>query len=243
MTDPYIALAKYYDSFTGNVDYGRRADFLVQKLSAAGKGITVLDAGCGSGELSRRLAEAGLDVIGVDISESMLAEAREKNPEQLLLCQDLRELDLYGTVRGVVCMQDTLNHMGCLEDVDDVLGRFSLFCEQGSIVIFDINSEYKHREVLADNCFIYEDEEAFFAWQNSYDELDGSVTMYMDLFEKDGKTYRRYSTELTEILIGDEEMEAMLGKHGLFLKDKLDGDNYGPLTAESERIVYVTEKR
>ena len=142
MSDPYFALAEYYDSFTGNVDYRRRAAFLDARLQGFGRRGLILDAGCGTGELSRLLLEAGYDVIGVDVSESMLAVAREKNPGQLLLRQDLTRLDLYGTVQGVVCMQDTLNHLRSLKDFREVLRRFSLFSEQGSRIVFDLNTEY-----------------------------------------------------------------------------------------------------
>ncbi len=241
MSDPYFALAEYYDSFTGNVDYRRRAAFLDARLREFGRRGLILDAGCGTGELSRLLLETGYDVIGVDISESMLAVAREKNPGQLLLRQDLTKLDLYGTVQGVVCMQDTLNHLRSLKDFREALRRFSLFSEQGSRIVFDLNTEYKHRKVLADRCFVLEDENAFFVWQNET-SADGNVTMLLDLFRNEDESYRRESAVLKEILIPDGEVRETLEETGLELLEVLDGDDYGPLREDSERAVYVTRK-
>ncbi len=241
MSDPYFALAEYYDSFTGNVDYRRRAAFLDARLRGFGRRGLILDAGCGTGELSRLLLETGYDVIGVDVSESMLAVAREKNPGQLLLRQDLTKLDLYGTVQGVVCMQDTLNHLRSLKDFRQALRRFSLFSEQGSRIVFDLNTEYKHRKVLADRCFVLEDENAFFVWQNET-SADGNVTMLLDLFRNEDERYRRESAVLKEILIPDGEVRETLEETGLELLEVLDGDDYGPLREDSERAVYVTRK-
>ncbi len=242
MTDPYFSLAEYYDSFTGNVDYCQRADFLDGKLSGFGSRGLILDAGCGTGKLSRLLTGKGYDVIGVDVSESMLSVARENCPGQLLLCQDLTKLDLYGTVQGVVCMQDTLNHLKDAEAFNEVLRRFSLFSEQGSRVIFDLNTEYKHRVLLADNSYIYENDDAFFAWQNETEE-DGSVSMYLDLFRRNGSTYTRESSVLKEILIDDGTVREALDRNGLELLEVLDGDDYSALREDSERAVYVTVKK
>ena len=60
----------------------------------------VLDLGCGTGELTRRMAVSGYDLTGVDSSLEMLQIAQEKQTEQgiLYLLQEMQELELDGCV-------------------------------------------------------------------------------------------------------------------------------------------------
>ena len=95
--------------------------------------------------------------------------------------------------------------------------------------------------MLADRCFVLEDENAFFVWQNET-APDGDVTMFLDLFRNEEESYRRESAVLKEILIPDGEVREALKETGLELLETLDGDDYGPLREDSERAVYVTEK-
>ena len=66
----------------------------------------MLELGCGTGTMTEILASAGYDMIGIDQSEEMLEEALEKKQESgheiLYLCQDMREFELYGTVRAII---------------------------------------------------------------------------------------------------------------------------------------------
>ena len=55
---------------------------------------SVLDAGCGTGRVARELARRGIDVVGIDIDEDMLATARRKAPQLTWLCADLATIDL-----------------------------------------------------------------------------------------------------------------------------------------------------
>ena len=55
---------------------------------------TVLDAGCGTGRVAIELARHGIDVVGVDVDASMIAEARRLAPDQAWIEADLVELSL-----------------------------------------------------------------------------------------------------------------------------------------------------
>lgn len=107
--------ALHYDRFSG-ADYASYAAFFME---AARRFADValreaLDLGCGAGGLSAVLAGAGLDMVGLDVSPEMLSVARAKpeNRDVLLLCQDMREMELYGTVQGAVSAYDCLNYLG-----------------------------------------------------------------------------------------------------------------------------------
>lgn len=239
----YGSLARFYDSLTGNVDYVRRADFVVEEIGATNSK-TILDAGCGTGSISRMLLDRGFDVIGVDNSPEMLSAAREKNPEQLLLCQDLTDLDLYGTVQGIVCFQDTLNHLKDLDSVERVIDRFSLFLESGCCLIFDINTLNKYCNVQSDNTFVLENEEVICIWRNHFNPSDSSMLMRLDLFSSDnGYNYIKETETIREIYIPDKWMVNSLVKNSFDIENIIDGDTYGPVRDDSERIMYVTRRR
>ncbi|MEG0751956.1 MAG: class I SAM-dependent methyltransferase [Oscillospiraceae bacterium] len=242
----YRALAPFYDAFCGG-DYIKLRDFIDAALRNRVPNTIVLDAGCGTGTLAVALSKIGYDIIGVDASPEMLSIANEKAATQsadvLFLNQNLERLDLYGTVGAVICTRDTLNHVGNSKVLDAVLGRFSLFLEPSGILVFDINTEYKHREVLADNAFVYENENCFTVWQNAYDGANSRVSMTVDVFSKDKGEYLRSTDEFFEYTIDTDELERKLVRNGFEIKSKLDGDSYETPSASSCRLLYTAVKQ
>ena len=121
----YGAFADIYDAFNEDADYAALTRYALHQMKAHGihEGI-VADLGCGTGDLTLALAQAGYDMIGIDLSEEMLCILREKKcmnragRASFLLQQDLRSLDLYGTVRAAVSTFDTLNHIGPYEQFE-----------------------------------------------------------------------------------------------------------------------------
>ena len=110
----YGALARWYDQLTGDVDYGEFADYYEAEFARdGGEFRLLLDLCCGTGTLTGELTERGYELIGVDASEDMLMQAREKcaglEPAPVFICQDAAELDLYGTVDACICSLDGVN--------------------------------------------------------------------------------------------------------------------------------------
>jgi len=240
----YSSLAMVYDRLM-EVDYSERADYLLSLFSLhGGKYGSLLDLACGSGTLTLELARRGADMVAVDGSEDMLAAAREKAAESgadvLWLCQDMTELDLYGTVEGAVCTLDSLNHLPSASAVTETLRRLSLFVEPKGLLIFDVNTPYKHREVLGDNAFVYEEEDFLCTWRNNYTARDNKVTMWLDIFalREDG-TYERFEDEITERAYSLKKWESML-KAAQFTPLAVYGDmTTDAPTAEEQRWVIV----
>lgn len=135
----YGAFAEYYDSLTSNVSYEEIGEYLDTLLKENGvSGGILLDLACGTGSVSLQMAKRGYDVIGIDNSPEMLSEAREKTYEAgeeiLYLCQDMRDIDLYGTIDSAVCVLDSLNHLECEEDLLSVFKCVSLFTVPGEFL-------------------------------------------------------------------------------------------------------------
>lgn len=244
--DGYSALGSVYDTFTENVDYDAAARYCDAVFNKNSINKIVLDAGCGTGTLTLLLSSLGYDMIGVDVSEQMLARAYEKAAETgadvRFICQDLCELDLYGTVGGVVCMLDTLSHIPSKKQLETVLSRFSLFTEKGGILIFDLNTEYKHRNSLADNTFVFEDENSFVVWRNSLDEKSARVDMTVNVFSAVKSGYRRDTDEFSEYVYDLQTVKALLERCGYELCEVLDGESYKQLDERSERMLICAKK-
>ena len=168
----YADFAAFYDRLTDDVGYPQRADYIAELLMEHGmkKGI-VLDLACGTGSLTLELSKRGYEMIGVDASPDMLCAAQEKcakaGAEVLFLCQPMEALDLYGTVNAAVCTLDSLNHITDPDTLREVLRRVSLFLEPGGLFVFDVNTPYKHREVLGNHTFVYDLEGLYCVWQNA----------------------------------------------------------------------------
>ena len=245
---PYNAFAAFYDSLTGNVSYGERAAYFDQiiKQYQEGPGL-LLDLASGTGSLSLELAALGYDVIGVDGSADMLSVALQKAAQQeqevLFLCQDMTRLDLYGTIDVAVCALDSINHLTDPRRVQRVFSKVSLFLNLGGLFLFDVNSPYKHRQVLGNNTFVYDEEKVFCVWQNALEEETDTVTIRLDFFEKeeDG-SYQRSGEEFRERAYSREELDRMLDAAGFQVEAIYQGDTFDPPTATSERLVYVARK-
>ncbi|HAG13584.1 MAG TPA: class I SAM-dependent methyltransferase [Ruminococcus sp.] len=246
----YGVFAQYYDALTENVQYAERAKQLHRLLVKYERPDMpeqiLIDLACGTGSLSEALSRLGWDVIGIDSSEEMLSEALDKKYDSGLpiqyLRQDIRKLDMYGTISAAVCTLDSLNHLASVDDLKAVFSRVNLFSYEGALFLFDVNTAYKHRFVLADQCFVYELPDALCIWQNHLQDTapDYPVTIQLDFFEHlDGRKYLRDSEEFTERIYPPETIERLLAETGFTLLEVLDGDTFAAPTETTQRLLYV----
>lgn len=243
----YGSFAKFYSLLQRDVPYGDIAaliDSFVKRYSSENE--VIVDLACGTGELTKALSLLGYDVYGVDISQEMLELAQLNNSGEGItyLRQDMSELELWGAADVVVCMLDSLNHLESCEKLERTIERVSMFTCEGGLFIFDINTEYKHRTVLADNCFVFDMEEdgLFCTWQNRCND-DGGVDIGLDFFEKtDGGRYLRTSEYFREMLIDEQLLEGYLAKHGFEVIGKYDDLSEREVTDTSQRLLYVCKR-
>ena len=169
--DAYTSFAAVYDTFMDNIPYEEWKAYLEELLTEyhVQDGL-VLDLGCGTGTMTELLAADGYDMIGVDNSEEMLEIARDKQIQSghgiLYLLQDMREFELYGTVRAVFSICDSLNYITDPQELKQVFRLVNNYLDPGGIFIFDFNTEYKYREVLGDQTIAESREECSFIWDN-----------------------------------------------------------------------------
>ena len=244
---PYSVFAAYYDRLTGEIDYKRRAEYfdrlIRQHIEVTGETI-LLDLGCGTGSLTVELAALGYDVIGVDGSADMLSEAVSKQGDRpvLYLCQKFDALDLFGTIDVAVCALDSLNHLPDTAALERAFARVSLFTAPGGLFLFDVNTEYKHREVLGQNTFVYDLDDLYCVWQNTTDKAL-RTRISLDFFVREGKTYTRQSESFCERAFTHAQILDVLSRTGYELLAVYAGDTTGPVGETTQRAVYVARKK
>ncbi len=200
----YTGFAQVYDIFMDNVPYDNWTEYLTGLLQEYGvKDGLVLELGCGTGKVTRRLALKGYDMIGIDLSDEMLEIAREKeysddswtekaepggdlngrNPI-LYLQQDMREFELFGTVSAVISICDSMNYITSEEDLIKVFQLVNNYLDPGGLFIFDMNTEYKYKNLLGDATIAENREDCSFIWENYYDEENHMNEYNMTIFVK-----------------------------------------------------------
>lgn len=246
MATSYDVFADFYDSLTLNVDYKQRADYIMSVFQKHNHpmGLT-LDLACGTGNLTLELKKQGVDVYGIDGCQEMLSQALNKAYEQelniLFLCQQMENIDLYGTIDTCICTLDSINHITDIEKVQKTFDRVSLFMNPDGCFLFDVNTVYKHREVLGNNTFVYDTDSVYCVWQNTLQEKD-VVTIDLDFFQEDKGAYYRSEQHFSERAYSHNQLTEMLERAG-FKVEAVYGDMTFEQPKEKEqRIIYLARK-
>lgn len=246
MADSYCSFAEFYEGLMEDAEYPQRAEYfllLCERFNhRAGK---ALDLACGTGAFTRELKKRGVDVIGCDLSFEMLSEAAMKSFDEELpifyINQDMRALDLGEKLDTCFCTLDSINHLTDEEDVLKTFEGVSGHLKTDGLFIFDVNTVYKHREVLGDNDFIIENEEVFCAWQNSLED-DDTVRIDLDFFKKSGRLYERFSESFCERAYSEEKLKEMLVGSGLEVLGVFGDLSFEPPAENEQRAVFVARK-
>ncbi len=243
----YEEFAHIYDRLQEDVPYDDFVKYYEKLLERFGgkKGLC-LDLGCGTGNITLRLADKGFDMIGVDASAEMLEIARRKaetaGKSILFLNQDMREFELYGTVGTVVSALDCINYVTDFDDLVDVFRHVNNYLDPGGIFIFDINSAYMLEHILGNNTYVSGGTDILYAWQNSYDEEEKTCTFYLTFFERVGNMYRRFDEVHVERAYGTDEIKSALEKAGLEFLGAFDDLSFEDVKENSERIFFVARE-
>ncbi len=273
----YDSFAKTYDSFMDNIDYDGWADFIRSILDESGiSGGLLLDLACGTGVMTEILASAGYDCIGVDASAEMLQEALAKRDvtgsDILYLQQDMTSFELYGTVRAVVCVCDSINYLTAPEELLQTFRLVNNYLDPGGLFLFDFNTENVYASI-GTSTIAETREEGSFIWENDYDPETGIDQSVLTLFtpvnigadasdvivaadgasEDDGVEADDYRSSGKKLYEKSEEIHvqkawslseirSLLQEAGLVFENAFDGYTSTPADNSSERIVVVARE-
>ena len=247
--EAYSGFAEVYDTFMDNIPYEEWCGYLTGLLRDFGvpSGI-LLELGCGTGSMTELLAEQGYDMIGIDNSEEMLELAAEKRAASghdiLYLCQDMREFELYGTAAAAVSVCDSMNYILEKEALQQVFSLVNNYLDPGGIFLFDLNTEYKYKELLGDSTIAEDREECSFIWENQYDEEEKINIYDLAVFvrREDGLFEKYQETHYQRAYSLDEVKEA-LREAGMEFVAAYDAFTKEPPREDSERIYVAAREK
>ncbi len=250
--DAYTSFAAVYDLFMDNIPYEEWCAYLTTLLKERGvENGLVLDLGCGTGSLTELLAAEGYDMIGVDNAPDMLEIAMEKRiangRDILYLLQDMREFELYGTVAAVVSICDSINYILDYEDLVRVFSLVNNYLDPGGVFIFDLNTEYKYRELLGESTIAENREEGSFIWENYFDEEtrinEYDLTLFIRKENKPESLFQKFEETHYQRAYSLEEIKKALKEAGLVFEACYDAFTKEPPKQDSERIYIIAREQ
>ena len=244
--DAYHALAASYDRLTNDVDYEATVQFYMDILAREGvKPRTVADLACGTGSVTAILARMGYPVLGVDMSEEMLTEAAMKTmdlePMPRYVCQKLQELKLPRAVDMAVCALDSLDYITNPDDCKEAIRRIYKALNPGGIFIFDVNTPEKLR-AMDGQVFLDEDDDVYCVWRGEFDDESNICTYWMDLFQRQGKTWQRSYEEHQEYAYSETQLREYLKAAG-FTHVEVYADRIFEAPRAGEQRIYFKARK
>jgi SAM-dependent methyltransferase len=268
--EAYTGFAQVYDIFMDNVPYEEWADNIRNMLIKYGvKDGLILDLGCGTGNITRRLADYGYDMIGIDISEEMLGIAIENKYEEdgevlpgskrediLYLNQDMRSFELYGTIGAVICSCDSMNYITNEDDLKQIFRLVNNYLDPGGIFLFDMNTEHKYKNILGDSVIAENREDCSFIWENYYNEKDNLNEYQVTIFvrsEAEGdrnlkqkaerNVYEKFSETHYQKAYSVERIKELLLEAGMEFIGVYDGYSETATTETTERVCFLAREK
>lgn len=241
----YAQFANGYDLFTQNVPYDEIAayyDGIITEYIPRG---LLADVGCGTGNLTVKMAALGYDVIAADASPEMLTIAVSKPHDGIqYICQSMTELDLYGETDAMISTLDSVNHLADKGEIAAFFKAAAQNIRRGGVLAFDVNTPYKHKNVLGRNTFVYDAEGAFCAWQNTFSPEECSVDIELDLFfENEDGTWERSYESFREIALPQSELCGMLETAGFEVLCVYDYLTKNAPAENSEKLMVAARRK
>ena len=245
----YENFSRVYDLFMDNIPYEEWGKNICGILKRYGiRDGLVLDLGCGTGAMTEILSRAGYDMIGVDNSVDMLEAALEKKEisgsDILYLLQDMREFELYGTVRAAVRVCDSVNYITEPEELLQVFRLVNNYLDPGGIFLFDLNTLYKYEKILGESVIAENRDEGSFIWENWYDPEDRINEYDLTLFIREEKDlYRKYQETHFQRAYSIEEIRGLLCDAGMRLEEIWDADTLGKPCPQTQRLYFIAREQ
>jgi SAM-dependent methyltransferase len=259
----YNVLAPVYDLLQEDIDSQAWAGFIHDAINRhghipAGDGdgsggrLIALDLGCGTGAIAVELVARGYDVIGIDLSEDMLGQARQKAEQRgighgegglSLIRQDISDFELFGTVDLIVCLLDTVNHLPDCGRVKRMLRLCFQYLNPGGMFIFDIATPRHFIETLGNQVFYDLSKDVAMIWKNTYDPIHQASQSEIAIFiQCEDRRYSRYDAEIHEKAYPVEKVQEWVTAAGFETVARYADIDCAPVGPDADRVFFLLIK-
>ncbi|WP_028783279.1 class I SAM-dependent DNA methyltransferase [Thalassobacillus devorans] len=241
----YGEMASVYDLLMQDVPYDEWVSFTEDHAS----GIHMLDMGCGTGEITIRLAEKGYQMTGVDLSEDMLAIANHKTPSHTRihwLHQDIRNLAGLKDYDTVISYFDVLNYITSLEDLKAVFRQTYNILKPGGTFIFDVHSLSHLQQSMAGKTFAEVYDETTYIWFCEHGEQADTFVHDLTFFiQKPEGSYKRFDEYHTQRGYRMDRLKKELHAAGFIIMAIYADLNREPVhnDADGDRLFFICKRK
>jgi ubiquinone/menaquinone biosynthesis C-methylase UbiE len=233
-----------------DVDYDKWADFIVKYLDSVGLnpiGKKSLELGCGTGNMTTRLKDRGMDIIALDISQDMLTaaeeKARKKRQRIMFVNQDMTQFKINKNFDLIFSFCDGYNYIIEEQGLISSFERVYRHLAPGGSFIFDISTAHKLKNVIGNNTFTTNSDELCYIWDNY---LEGDLLeMYITFFLQEsslGGLYRRIDETHVQRAYDADFIVSSLKRCGFNNVEVYDDYTFETLNEESTRATFVAKK-
>ncbi|WP_404453088.1 class I SAM-dependent methyltransferase [Virgibacillus necropolis] len=247
----YQQMAKLYDKLMDDAPYDQWSDITKKILKQSSiRANRIVDLGCGTGQITTRLAKDGYQMIGIDYSIDMLSYAEQRASEQRLsvqwINQDIRETDGITEMDAVVSYCDVVNYITTEEELNLVFANVANMLIDDGMFIFDVHSLYHVEHDLINQTFATVEDDVSSIWFCSPGKDAGEMFHDLTFFvSSEDKSYSRFDEYHHQKTFSIEVYRKLLEQNGLQIRN-IYGDfslKEESLHDNTERIFFVAEKR
>ncbi len=243
----YNELASYYDILMDDVDYEAWTCYIVELFNKYGQSPKLLlEAACGTGNITIPLAERGYEVYGLDISDEMLTIAERKTREKKLdikyIKQDLANIEINKCFDAILCTCDGINYITEVSDVRSFFKKSYKLLKEDGLLIFDISSYYKLRNILGNNTLFQEKNNIYYIWDNIFNEDDSTVEMNIVFFAPHQGFFKKFEEYHIQMAYSEELLIKLLEDAGFKNIHTYSEFSMEKPKKKSERIFFSAQK-
>ena len=161
--EAYSHLAKWFEYLNDDCDYENWSQYLILKLKQYPLSVG-LDVGCGGGWFTRAFQKVGYQMTGVDVSEQMLDFAQETAMKAGLrseyILADITKQKFPKRYDFVTAINDCINYVP-KNKINSAFKNIGSALKKGGIFLFDISSERKILDKVANTVSVDDREDIF----------------------------------------------------------------------------------